>query len=109
MEMPTERRINRAGVVNLLDKTSIWHAVTAEEVLERLSTSLEKGLNANEAAIRLESTALNRLPEGKKQGPLKPFLTQFNNIQVQREDGDEICLLYPTVACGTRSLRSGNV
>ena len=31
-------------------ETSPWHAVTADEVVKRLATSIEKGLDAGEAS-----------------------------------------------------------
>ncbi len=59
-----------------------WHAVPADEVVKRLETDREKGLDAAEAANRLQTYGPNRLPEGKKRGPLMRFLAQFNNILV---------------------------
>jgi magnesium-transporting ATPase (P-type) len=59
-----------------------WHAMPVDEVVKRLATSTEKGLDASEALSRLEKYGPNRLPEGKKRGPLKRFLAQFNNILV---------------------------
>src|SRR5207245_8958074 len=61
---------------------SAWHAMAAEEVAKRLVTDIEKGLNAGEASSRLQKYGPNRLPEGKKRGPLMRFLSQFNNILV---------------------------
>jgi len=59
-----------------------WHAIPAGEVVEDLATSVEKGLDGAEAANRLQKYGPNRLPEGKKRGPLRRFLSQFNNILV---------------------------
>jgi magnesium-transporting ATPase (P-type) len=59
-----------------------WHAMPADEVVKRLATSTGKGLDTSEAAARLQKYGPNRLPEGKKRGPLKRFLAQFNNILV---------------------------
>jgi magnesium-transporting ATPase (P-type) len=59
-----------------------WHAIPQHEVVERLATSSEKGLEPAEAAARLRKYGPNRLPEGKKRGPLARFLSQFNNILV---------------------------
>ena len=59
-----------------------WHALAADEVLKRLATSIGKGLDAGEASTRLQKYGPNRLPEGKKRGPLMRFLSQFNNILV---------------------------
>ena len=59
-----------------------WYAISADEVVKRLATNGEKGLDAAEASIRLEKYGPNRLPEGKKRGPFLRFLAQFNNILV---------------------------
>ena len=59
-----------------------WHAMPAEDVVKRLNTNAEKGLDAAEASTRLHKFGPNRLPEGKKRGPLTRFLAQFNNILV---------------------------
>jgi magnesium-transporting ATPase (P-type) len=59
-----------------------WHAISASEVMKRLATSAEKGLDAAQASTRLQKYGPNRLPEGKKRGPFMRFLAQFNNILV---------------------------
>src|SRR5215469_7115370 len=59
-----------------------WHAISADEVVQQLATSGEKGLDAAEASARLQKYGPNRLPEGKKRGPFMRFLAQFNNILV---------------------------
>jgi magnesium-transporting ATPase (P-type) len=59
-----------------------WHALTVHEVLKRLTTSTEKGLDTSEASTRLQKYGPNRLPEGKKRGPFMRFLAQLNNILV---------------------------
>jgi magnesium-transporting ATPase (P-type) len=59
-----------------------WHALTADEAVLRLATDARAGLTPQEAAGRLETFGPNRLPEGKKQGPLIRLLGQFNNILV---------------------------
>src|SRR4249920_1446579 len=59
-----------------------WHAITVNEVIKRLTTSTDKGLDASEASNRLQEYGPNRLPEGKKRGPFMRFLSQFNNILV---------------------------
>src|SRR3974390_3864203 len=61
---------------------AVWNAISADEVVKRLATSGEKGLDAAEASTRLQKYGPNRLPEGKKRGPLMRFLAQFNNILV---------------------------
>ena len=59
-----------------------WHALTVDEVLKRLTTSTENGLAVGEASTRLQKYGPNRLPTGKKRGPLMRFISQFNNILV---------------------------
>ncbi len=66
---------------NSLSAPAPWHALTAEETIQRLGAKAQ-GLGAQEAADRLVKFGPNRLPEGKKQGPLIRFLGQFNNILV---------------------------
>jgi magnesium-transporting ATPase (P-type) len=59
-----------------------WHAMSAEEVEKQLKIDPAKGLDLAEAAARLKTYGANRLPEGKKRGPVQRFLSQFNNILV---------------------------
>src|SRR5215468_9901774 len=59
-----------------------WHAMAVDEVVTRLATSGQKGLDAAEASARLRKHGPNRLPEGKRRGPFMRFLAQFNNILV---------------------------
>jgi magnesium-transporting ATPase (P-type) len=61
---------------------TLWHALSTQEAAQRLETNPAKGLDAAEAANRLAKHGPNRLPEGKKRGPLARFLTQINNILV---------------------------
>ena len=63
-------------------EVAAWHAMSADEVVKRLATDAGKGLDAGEAASRLQKYGPNRLPEGKKRGPFMRFLSQFNNILV---------------------------
>src|SRR5262245_64126093 len=56
--------------------------MTVEQVRRRLTTDIEKGLDAGEASSLLQKYGPNRLPEGKKRGPFMRFLSQFNNILV---------------------------
>ena len=59
-----------------------WHAVAVDDVVKRFATDIGKGLEADEAAKRLQKYGPNRLPEGKRRGPFMRFLSQFNNILV---------------------------
>ena len=74
--------MNTAPNAMLGRDSALWHAMTADEVVKRLNTSIEKGLDAGEASSRLQKYGPNRLPEGKKRGPFMRFLSQFNNILV---------------------------
>jgi magnesium-transporting ATPase (P-type) len=57
-----------------------WHAMSQAEVIERLATKPEQGLDLPEASARLQRYGPNRLPEGKKRGPLAKFFSHFNNV-----------------------------
>src|SRR5499426_882247 len=59
-----------------------WHAMAVEDVLGRLGTKANTGLDPAEASSRLQKYGPNRLPEGKKRGVVMRFLAQFNNILV---------------------------
>ncbi len=71
-----------AANANTDSDSAAWHAVSAAEVVKRLATNGEEGLDAAEASTRLQKYGPNRLPEGKKRGPFMRFLAQFNNILV---------------------------
>src|SRR5262249_23202872 len=77
-----EFRMNVAKNAHTESPAAPWHAMSADEVLKRLATTREKGLDAAEASTRLQKYGSNRLPEGKKRAPLMRFLAQFNNIMV---------------------------
>src|SRR5690348_12717569 len=59
-----------------------WHAMPADDVVQRLNTNAARGLDGAEASQRLAKFGPNRLPVGKKSGPFVRFLLQFNNILV---------------------------
>src|SRR5262245_59403183 len=63
-------------------EAAVWHSVSVDEVVKRLATNTQKGLDAAEAANRLGKYGPNRLPEGRKRGPFMRFLSQFNNVLV---------------------------
>jgi magnesium-transporting ATPase (P-type) len=56
--------------------------MSATDVANSLATDCEKGLASAEAARRLQAYGPNRLPEGKKRGPLMRLLSQFNNVLI---------------------------
>jgi magnesium-transporting ATPase (P-type) len=82
IERETREAMAAAASANTAADGTAWHAMAADEVLRRLTTSTETGLDAGEAATRLREHGPNRLPEGKKRGPLMRFVAQFNNILV---------------------------
>ena len=59
-----------------------WQAISADEVLRQLGTDPRSGLDSEEISRRLEKYGSNKLPEGRRQGPLMRFLKQFDNILV---------------------------
>jgi magnesium-transporting ATPase (P-type) len=59
-----------------------WHALAADEVVRRLTTDTQKGLDAAEANQRLKKYGKNRLPEAAKRGPFMRFLAQFHNVLI---------------------------
>jgi magnesium-transporting ATPase (P-type) len=73
-----------------------WHAIAADEVLQRLHSNPQSGLDADEVSRRLEAYGRNQLPEGRKRGPFMRFLMQFNNI-----------LIYVLLAAGFVKLMVG--
>jgi len=67
---------------NTVNSAVGWHAIPAVEVVQRLATDGEKGLDAVEASTRLRKHGPNLLPEGKRRGAFMRLLAQFNNILV---------------------------
>jgi calcium-translocating P-type ATPase len=63
-------------------EATAWHAIAVDDVVRRLDTGTDNGLD--EAAIprRLTQYGPNRLPEAATQGPFMRFLLQFNNVLV---------------------------
>jgi magnesium-transporting ATPase (P-type) len=76
MPMQAAAKATSAGEI------TAWHAIPADEVVERLGTDLQKGLDPGEASSRLAKHGPNRLPEGRKRGPFARLLSQFANILV---------------------------
>ncbi len=58
-----------------------WHSLAPDNVLSRLDVG-EKGLDENEAAMRLERYGRNSLTPQKKRGPLLRLLQQFHNVLI---------------------------
>jgi magnesium-transporting ATPase (P-type) len=60
----------------------IWHTMPVQAVVARLAANPANGLDVSEANKRLAEHGPNRLPAGKKRGPLMRFLSQLNNVLV---------------------------
>ncbi|HDP70105.1 MAG TPA: cation-translocating P-type ATPase [Actinobacteria bacterium] len=60
----------------------IWHTLDVSSVEERLKSSIETGLDENEAAKRLLSYGPNELAEKEKSTALGLFLSQFSDFMI---------------------------
>src|SRR6516162_7501003 len=80
----SEARASRAGdeATASGDAAAAWHALAADDVVRRMDTDPEKGLDAAAISRRLEEYGPNRLPEARRRGPIVRFLLQFNNVLV---------------------------
>ncbi len=74
--------MSAATTANTTTEVATWHAMSAQEVVERLGSNTERGLDAEVASNHLKKHGPNRVPEGRKRGPLMRFFAQFNNILV---------------------------
>ena len=59
-----------------------WHALSREEVLEKLDSGLDKGLSDSQAKERLEKVGPNQLEEGKKTTFLEMVIEQLSSFVV---------------------------
>ena len=59
-----------------------WHSLSPEDALRKLETDARSGLNHPEGARRLGKFGPNRLPAGRKRGPLVRLVSQLDNILV---------------------------
>ena len=64
------------------DMQVTWHALSREQVLEKLDTGLEKGLSADQAKERIDKYGANQLEEGKKTTFLQMVISQLNSFVV---------------------------
>ena len=60
--------MNAATLTTPDAEATAWHALDADDVVRRLNTDAEKGLDAAEVAERLEKYGKNRLPEAARRG-----------------------------------------
>ncbi|MCG5548235.1 cation-transporting P-type ATPase [Halorhodospira halochloris] len=59
-----------------------WHAMPAEQVVERLGADVKHGLDSTQAQQRLDDYGPNRLRPPEREGPIKRFLKQFHNVLI---------------------------
>ena len=78
--MPAKNNAGSVSTANDIEVT--WHALSREEVLEKLDSGLEEGLSNNEAAKRLEKYGPNQLAEGKKTTFWEMVYEQLNNFVI---------------------------
>ena len=64
-----------------IDLQRNFHVLTSQDVLETLETDSD-GLNAEEAACRLEMYGPNRLPEPPRRSAVLRFLSHFHNLLI---------------------------
>ena len=64
------------------NEATAWHALAIDDVVRRLNTSTDKGLDEAEVSQRLTKYGRNRLPEARRQGPFMRFLLQLHNVLV---------------------------
>lgn len=64
------------------DFNIIWHALTQDEVLERLQTPLPSGLSSPEVELRQKEFGLNQLAEAARPGFLAKLLDQLKGFVV---------------------------
>src|SRR5499433_2322819 len=74
--------MNAATISITGNEAMAWHAIGADDVVRRLNTNTETGLDAAEIPQRLAKYGPNRLPEAARRGPFMRFLLQFNNVLV---------------------------
>ncbi|MEX3813312.1 HAD-IC family P-type ATPase [Paraburkholderia sp. BR13439] len=65
-----------------VESATPWHAIPAGDIERQFNVDPAQGLDAAEAAGRLATYGPNRLPQGKKRGPVARFLMQFHNILI---------------------------
>ena len=78
--MPTNQPAQNATANKDLQVT--WHALSREQVLEKLDSGHDNGLTTEQAKSRIEKYGLNQLEEGKKTTFLQMVIAQLNNFVV---------------------------
>jgi P-type Ca2+ transporter type 2C len=59
-----------------------WHALSREQVLEKLDSRLDHGLTSGQASSRIEQYGFNQLEEGRKTSFLQMVISQLNSFVV---------------------------
>ncbi|MBB5172138.1 cation-translocating P-type ATPase [Texcoconibacillus texcoconensis] len=59
-----------------------WHAMTEEDVLQRVESNENVGLSNREASARLAEFGTNELSEQKPRSPFSVFVSQFNDFMI---------------------------
>ncbi len=59
-----------------------WHAIPADEAVDKLDTNPDKGLGKEEVKKRLEKFGRNEIPKGKKRSAWMRLLLQFHNVLI---------------------------
>ena len=72
--------MNAATLSTTGTEATAWHAIAADDVVRRLNTNTETGLDAAEIPQRLAKYGPNRLPEAARRGPLMRLLLHLNNV-----------------------------
>ncbi len=72
----------KTGVGKSDDLTVTWHALSTEDVLEKLHTPIQSGLTSDEAQRRLEQYGPNQLAEAPRTTFLQMVIGQLNNFVV---------------------------
>ncbi|NIF81654.1 HAD-IC family P-type ATPase [Paraburkholderia sp. Cy-641] len=65
-----------------VENAAPWHALPADEIERQFNVDSARGLDAAESSGRLATYGPNRLPQGKKKGPVARFLAQLHNILI---------------------------
>lgn len=65
-----------------VESATPWHAMPAGDIERQFSVDPAQGLDASEATGRLATYGPNRLPQGKKRGPVVRFLMQLHNVLI---------------------------
>ena len=75
--MPTTTAINTSA-----GDSTAWHAIAADQVLRRLDSNRQSGLDTDEVSRCLENHGRNQLPKRRKRWLFMRLLMQLNNILI---------------------------